>query len=33
VRDLFTELAQGGDVDAIAEKYNASLQEILSADA
>ena len=32
VRDLFTELAQGNDVDATAEKYNATLQEILSAD-
>lgn len=32
VRDLFTELAQGNDVAATAEKYNTALQETLSAE-
>src|SRR5699024_7656157 len=32
LRGLVTDLAQGNDVDATAEKYNATLQEILSAD-
>src|SRR5699024_12313903 len=32
VRDFFTELAQGGDVETTAQTYNATLQETLSAE-